>query len=144
VKPTPAQPSEAPAYGIHRITGLSFDTALERISEALKEEGFGVLTQIDVRQTLKDKIGVDFPRFVILGACNPRFAHEALTADHRIGLLLPCNVVVQEVPGGSAMISAIRPTVLFERLAVDPKIVGVAKDAEERLGRAIEKAALTQ
>jgi uncharacterized protein (DUF302 family) len=131
-------------YGIHRISGLSFDAARERIIDALKGSGFGIITEINVHETLKSKLGVEFPRYVILGACDPALAHQALTIDHRVGLLLPCNVVVQELPGGSAMLSAIRPTVLFDRLGAPVAARALAEGAEARLGDAIETAAMTQ
>ena len=105
--------SQDPAYGhTVRLPGVSFDDARAKITDALKQEGFGVLTEIDVKSTLKAKLDVDFRRYVILGACNPHLAHKALTHDLGIGLLLPCNVCVWEEDGGS-VVSIIRPDAMF-------------------------------
>jgi uncharacterized protein (DUF302 family) len=91
-----AIPMKATAYNIHRETRLTYERAVEVATEELKKEGFGVLTEIDVKATLKKKLDVDFPRYVILGACNPQLANKALRTEPDIGLLLPCNVVVSE------------------------------------------------
>ncbi|MCL7960479.1 MAG: DUF302 domain-containing protein, partial [marine benthic group bacterium] len=89
-------------YSMHRpLPGVTFDEAIEVVTDALKEEGFGVLTRIDVAETLKTKIGADFRPYVILGACNPVLANDALSADDNIGLMLPCNVVVASAEGGA-------------------------------------------
>lgn len=105
---------ERPDYGFTKeLDGVDFDTAVKRTVEALKTEGFGVLTEIDVKATLKKKLGVDFKRYVILGACNPPLAHKALTAEPFIGLLLPCNVVVFETEPGSSLVSVIDPKKMF-------------------------------
>ena len=98
-------------YYFTRTTALDYEQALARTQEELKKEGFGIITEIDVRDTLKKKLGVDFRRYKILGACNPAFAHQALQAESRIGTLLPCNVIVQELENGTAEVSAINPLV---------------------------------
>ena len=95
-------------YGISIKLGISYEQAVAAVTEALKSEGFGVLTEIDVKATLKKKLDVDFRKYVILGACNPLLAHEALSAELEIGLLLPCNVIVYEEDDG-AVVSAIDP-----------------------------------
>jgi uncharacterized protein (DUF302 family) len=104
-----------PSYGITReLPDTDFDTAVQRATAALKEEGFGVLTEIDVRATLKKKLDVDFPPYLILGTCNPPFAHQALQAEPGIGLLLPCNVIVAAREGGGTTVSAIDPIEAFK------------------------------
>jgi uncharacterized protein (DUF302 family) len=96
-------------FRIQRKTSLTFEQALARVPEALKAEGFGVLTQIDVQATLKEKIGVDFRRYRILGACNPKLAFRALSAELEVGVMLPCNVIVYEGDDGKAVVTAIDP-----------------------------------
>lgn len=97
------------SYFFSKTLDVGFDEAIRRATEALKAQGFGVLTEIDVAATLKTKIGVDFRPYRILGACNPKLAHEALTAEPDIGLMLPCNVVVQDAGAGKTKVSAIDP-----------------------------------
>ena len=122
-------------YGFEtQLTGTSFEQALEKTTAALKAEGFGVLTQIDVKDTLKKKLDVDFRRYVILGACNPPLAHKALEAEGQIGLLLPCNVVVQEVPAGGVVVSIADPKAMFV-LVDNPAVAPVAEEAYARLRR---------
>jgi uncharacterized protein (DUF302 family) len=116
----------------------TYDEALTRVAEALKSEGFGVLTEIDVRDTLKKKLGVDFRRYKILGACNPPFAHRALQADLDVGLLLPCNVVVYEADDGSVKVRAIDP---MQTVAArgDASLAGVAQEVHDQLARAMRR-----
>jgi uncharacterized protein (DUF302 family) len=129
-----------PSYGytVH-LPGLSFDEARARTVDALKNEGFGVLTEIDVKSTLKAKLDLDFRRYVILGACNPQLAHRALEAELGIGLLLPCNVCVWEEEGGS-VVSMARPEAMFE-LVHRQDVRPVAQEADQRLRRALEQIA---
>jgi uncharacterized protein (DUF302 family) len=120
------------------LRDVPFDQARTRIVAALKNEGFGILTEIDVQGTLKAKLDREFRRYVILGACNPHLAHRALQAELGIGLLLPCNVCVWEEEGGS-VVSIAKPESMFElvnRREVEP----VAREADERLRRALERA----
>ena len=97
------------SYYFTKIVDASFDEAVEKVTEELKKEGFGILTEIDVKETLKKKLNVDFRRYKILGACNPPFAYKALTAENKIGTMLPCNVIVQEISGRQVEITAIDP-----------------------------------
>ena len=97
-------------YYFAKHLDLPYAEALERTREALKEAGFGIITEIDVSDTLKQKLGVDFRKYRILGACNPRLAYEALTAEDKVGTMLPCNVIVQETSGGGSEVAAIDPT----------------------------------
>ena len=133
-EPTPADPPYG--YTAH-LPGVTFDDARARVIDALKTEGFGVLTEIDVRSTLKAKLDRDFRRYSILGACNPHLAHRALEADLGIGLLLPCNVCVWEEEGGS-VVSIARPETLFD-LVNRQDVQPVAAEADQRLRRALQK-----
>jgi uncharacterized protein (DUF302 family) len=125
-------------FGMYRaLPGVSYDEAVQRVETALQDEGFGILTRIDVRETLKKKIDVDFHPYVILGACNPPLAHRALSAEDTIGLMLPCNVVVAESAEGSE-VSIARPTVMMQ-IADAEGLESVAEEAQERLERALAK-----
>lgn len=119
--------------GFGRAVPMSFDEAIARVTEELGKEGFGVLTQIDVAATLKKKLGVDFPAYLILGACNPRLAHRALQANPQVGLLLPCNVVVRQDDGGTRL-EFMDPEAVLE-LADEPAVREVAAEARQRLQR---------
>ena len=123
--------------GIVRETKLSYDEVLAKIPELLKEEGFGILTRIDVKATMKEKLGVDFRRYQILGACNPTYAHQALTIEPAVGVLLPCNVAVYENDGGGTTVRSIDP--MQTLAAADPRFAEVAKQVQEKLARAISK-----
>jgi uncharacterized protein (DUF302 family) len=129
-------------YGFERrLPETSFEEARHEVTEALKKEGFGVLTEIDVKATLKKKLDVDFRRYVILGACNPTLAHRALKSDPQLGLLLPCNVVVQEAPeGGGVVVSIADPHAMFE-IVSDPGVKPIADEAAARLRRVIDSLA---
>ncbi len=124
-------------YGVWRdLPETSYEDAVDAITDALKEEGFGILTEIDVSATLKKKLDVDFQKYVILGACNPKLAHQALTGEEGIGLLLPCNVVVHEKGSGST-VGILDPLKMFSLVDGDG-IEPIANDARERLVRALE------
>ena len=125
-------------FGIRKALRATYDEALARVPEALKAEGFGVLTEIDVQSTLKQKLGIDFRRYKILGACNPPLAHEALQAELEIGLMLPCNVVVYEGDDGKAVVLAIDPTKTLATTG-NPKLEELAEAVKEKLSRAVEK-----
>lgn len=123
-------------FGMYRsLPGVGYDAAVERVEAALQQEGFGILTRIDVRETLKKKIDVDFRPYVILGACNPPLAYRALSAEDTIGLMLPCNVVVAETSSGSEVAIA-RPSVMMT-VADAEGLEAVAEEAQSRLERAL-------
>ncbi len=123
-------------FGMYRpLPGIGYDDAVERVEAALLQEGFGILTRIDVRETLKTKIDVDFRPYVILGACNPPLAHRALSAEDMIGLMLPCNVVVAETEDGSE-VAMVRPSVMMT-VADAEGLEDVAEEAQTRLERAL-------
>ena len=126
------------SYGISRNIGeIDFDEAIEKVEAALKTQGFGVLTDIDVKATLKKKIDVDFRNYRILGACNPPLAHEALTNETMIGLLLPCNVIVFEEDDGTTTVSAVDPMEMFE-VVNRPEMSTLAGKVGEKLRSALE------
>ena len=125
------------AYSIRTTVKGSYEETIPRVTDALKQEGFGILTQIDVKDTLKKKLNVDFPKYIILGACNPPLAHKALSAETEIGLLLPCNVIVYEGTDGQTVVAAQDPDAVLG-IVGNPALVSVAKDARERLARMIE------
>jgi len=122
-------------YGLSKTVGLTYEQAVEKVTAELKKEGFGVLTTIDVKETLKAKLNVEFPRYVILGACNPPFAHKALQAEEHIGLLLPCNVIVYE-KAGTTVVAAFDPMVMTAVMD-NPGMRPIAKEVRERLDRVI-------
>ena len=128
---------EQSAYGIRIALPVPFETAVTQASEALKAEGFGVLTSIDVRQTLKTKLNRDFRQYVILGACNPVLADRALHAELEIGLLLPCNVIVYETADKHSVVAAMAPMVALGIVGDNPELQAVATEADERLRRAL-------
>jgi uncharacterized protein (DUF302 family) len=121
--------------GMRKTVRASFDEVLERIPEALKAQGFGILTRIDVQRTLKEKIGVEFRRYQILGACNPRYAHRALGADLAVGALLPCSVAVWEEDDGTVAVNAVDPMQTIA--AADPGLSPIAAEVREALARAL-------
>jgi uncharacterized protein (DUF302 family) len=125
------------SYYFTKVTSLGYEEALVRVQEALKAEGFGILTEIDVRETLKKKLDVDFRRYKILGACNPSFAHQALQIESRIGVMLPCNVIVQELDDGRTEVSAINPN---ENMKVvdNPQLEKVGAQVAAKLKSVVE------
>ena len=123
-------------FGIRTKLDLPYEQAVQKITAALKAEGFGVLTEIDVKATLRQKLNADFRRYVILGACNPPLAHRALSANLDVGLLLPCNVIVYE-EGEGTIVSAVNPMTLSILIQDDPALGAVAEEARLKLERAI-------
>jgi uncharacterized protein (DUF302 family) len=121
-------------YYISKQLNSSFETAIEKVKESLKTEGFGVLCEINIQEKLKEKLGVDFRKYTILGACNPAFAHKALLSEDRIGTMLPCNVIVQEREPGNVEISAVDP--LASMMAVEnTALAAIASEVKEKLER---------
>lgn len=128
-------------YGFTRtLKGVSYEAARARIEAALKEEGFGILTEIDVKATLKTKLNVDFGNYVILGACNPTIAYQALGVDPSVGLMLPCNVVVTQDNQGDAVIAVLDPQSMLKVMADPAPLEKTMREARERLQRALDKA----
>jgi uncharacterized protein (DUF302 family) len=123
-------------YYIAKTVKGEFDTVVDRAIEALKAEGFGVLTEIDVKATMKKKLDLDFRDYRILGACNPPLAHQALTADDKIGTMLPCNVIVQDLGGGQIEVAAIDPAVSMEHVG-NPTLQTIAESVTGKLKRVI-------
>ncbi len=123
-------------YGNSKKLDLSYREAVEKVTEALAAEGFGVLTEIDVKATLKKKLDAEFRNYVILGACNPHLAHRALSNELQIGLLLPCNVIVYDGDDGGATVAIIDPATMVD-LAGNDAIATVAREATERLDRVL-------
>ena len=123
--------------GLKKTLDISFDDALARVPEALKAEGFGVLTEIDVQQTLKKKLDVDFRRYRILGACNPPFAHKALQHSLDVGMLMPCNVIVYETDDGQTRVCAVDP---MQTMAAqgDPEMRPLAEAVQQKLEKVVE------
>ena len=126
-----------PGFTLRKDSQQRFDAVLSQLPGLLQEEGFGVLTRIDVADTLKQKIGVDFRRYQILGACNPKLAHRVLSADLEVGAMLPCNVVVYEDDGGGTVVLAIDP--LQAIAAANPAVRPVAEEVRARLVRVLER-----
>jgi uncharacterized protein (DUF302 family) len=123
-------------YGFSKTVDLTFEDTINKVTEELKKEGFGVLTTIDVKDTLKNKIDVDFKKYTILGACNPPFAHKALLAEEEIGLLLPCNVIVYEKEGKSA-VSFFDPS-LMSKVVENETLHSIAEEVRGKLQKVFE------
>ncbi len=124
-------------YGFGKTVKGTLETVRPKVEQALKEQGFGVLTEIDVKATLKKKLDVDFMPYVIIGACNPQLAHRALTIETEIGLLLPCNVIIYQIEEGSVRIAVFDPKAGME-MAANPKLDPIGSEAKRRLEAALE------
>ncbi len=126
-------------YNYKKPIRLGYADAVAKVKEELKKEGFGVLTEIDIKQTLKTKLNIDFEDYIILGACNPPLAYQALTAERDIGVLLPCNIIVY-VQGGKTFISAVLPTVQLGKVG-NPKLLPIAEQVESKLKKVVDAVA---
>jgi uncharacterized protein (DUF302 family) len=127
----------AMSYYFSKTLNVSFDEAVAKVTEELKKEGFGILTDIDVQATLKKKLNADFRKYRILGACNPPFAYQALKAEDKIGLMLPCNVIVQELSEGKVEVAAIDPIASMQAIN-NPLLGNVAQQVHAKLKKVIE------
>jgi uncharacterized protein (DUF302 family) len=126
------------SYYFTKTVKASFDDAVAKVTAELKVEGFGILTEIDVKETLKKKLNVDFRRYKILGACNPPFAYKALTAENKIGTMLPCNVIVQENPDGKVEVTAIDPLASMQAVE-NPALTEIASEISNKLKKVIDR-----
>lgn len=125
-------------YYFAKTLTVGFDEAVARTTDALKQEGFGIITEIDVTKTFKDKLAIDFRKYRILGACNPSLAHEALSLEDKVGTMLPCNVIVQETDDGRCEVAAIDPVASMQ--AIDnPALAQAAETVREKLRSVIER-----
>ncbi|MHB8832672.1 MAG: DUF302 domain-containing protein [Desulfobacteria bacterium] len=125
------------SYYFTKMVNASFDKAVEKVTAELNVEGFGILTEIDVKETLKKKLNVDFRRYKILGACNPPSAYKALTAENKIGTMLPCNVIVQEISDGQVEVTAIDPLASMEAVE-NPALTEIASEISKKLKKVID------
>jgi len=124
------------SYYFSKKINESFDKTIMKVVLSLKNEGFGVLTEIDVKETLKKKLDVDFQKYMILGACNPSFAYKALKVEDKIGIMLPCNVIVQEISEGEVEIAAVDPVVSMKAVE-NPALLEIANQVQEKLRKVI-------
>lgn len=132
--------AQAQKYGFVRTVDASFDDAVEKTRDALKNEGFGVLSEIRIDEKLKEKLGVDFRRYIILGACNPPYAYKTLQEEINLGLLLPCNVVVYDADeAGKSVVAAVDAKAMLSVVGDNPKLNNVAAEVNQKLQRAVEQ-----
>lgn len=124
-------------YFSKTVTNQNFEEAIEKVTEALKTEGFGILTQIDVKETFKKKLDIDFKKYIILGACNPRFAHKALLHEDKIGVFLPCNIVIEEHDNGEIEVSAVDPIASLSPVK-NKNVKSIASEIQQKLNLVIE------
>lgn len=126
------------SYYIGKEVNLAFEDAIEKVTEQLAEEGFGILSEIDVGKTLKKKLNVDFRKYKILGACNPHYAYQALQTEGKIGTMLPCNVIVEEHENGKVEVSAVNPVASMQSIE-NKDLAGIAEEVKSQLSRVIER-----
>lgn len=127
-----------PIYGFKKELAKDFEDVVKEVEQKLKEQGFGIITRIDLKEKFKEKLGIDFKRYLILGACNPEFAHQGLELEEDLGLLLPCNVVVCEQGGGKTVVSVSKPSFLVQGIS-NPELEKFAQKVEEKLKQAFDK-----
>jgi uncharacterized protein (DUF302 family) len=125
------------SYYFSKVMDISFDKAIEKATEELQKEGFGILTEIDVKATMKKKLDVDYPNYKILGSCNPPFAHKALQAEPLIGTMLPCNVIVREIKDGQVEVAAVDPLASMQAIQ-NPSLGEIAKEVQQKLKKVID------
>jgi uncharacterized protein (DUF302 family) len=126
------------SYYFSKVIHVSFDKAMSKVIEELRKEGFGILTEIDVKETLKRKLDVTFPNYTILGACNPPFAYRALQAEPKIGVMLPCNVIIQEVDDGKIEVTAVDPLASMQAIH-NEALQAIASEIQVKLKKVIEQ-----
>ena len=126
------------SYYFNKILNISFDDAITKVTEELKNEGFGILTEIDVKEAMKKKLNKDFRKYKILGACNPPFAYKALLTEDKIGTMLPCNVIVQETDDGNVEVAAIDPVASMQAVG-NKELEGIATEIQAKLKKVIER-----
>lgn len=126
------------AYYINKKIKADFNSTIDKVTESLKEEGFGIISTIDIQEKLNEKLGVDFKKYTILGACNPGFAYKALQMEDKIGTMLPCNVIVQEVSDGETEVAAINPVESMQAIKND-ELHSFADKVKDMLGKAIDR-----
>lgn len=126
------------SYYFSKVLDTSFEGAIDKVTKELKEEGFGILTEIDVKETFKKKLDVDFRKYRILGACNPKMAHQAISAESKIGTMLPCNVIVQEVEDGKTEVSAVDPVASMTAVKND-ELGSIAQQVRSKLQTVMER-----
>ena len=132
------QKSKNMNYYFNKTINGTFEEVIDRVTQELKEEGFGILTEIDIKETLKKKLDVDFKKYRILGACNPPYAHRALLAEDKIGTMLPCNVIVQEIEAGVIEVAAVNPMASMQAVE-NEKLNEIANEISSKLDNVIEK-----
>lgn len=126
------------AYYISKKLKTDFNSAIDKVTETLKDEGFGIISTIDLQEKLKEKLDVDYRKYTILGACNPGFAYEALQLEDKIGTMLPCNVIVQELADGETEVAAVNPVESMQAVN-NPELTDLAEDVKLMLSKAIER-----
>jgi uncharacterized protein (DUF302 family) len=136
--PTEGNGAKKMAYHFSKTLQTTFDDAVARVTEELKKEGFGILTDIDVKETVKKRLNLDFRRYRILGACNPLFAYQALQTEDKIGTMLPCNVIVQEIAGVGVEVSAVDPVASMQAIE-NPKLAEIAEQVRAKLRSVIDR-----